>query len=83
MAIHWRPSISAPWEYLSALCIGVPPPLVLTWACPNTATRYVRTFGSFLEASFLRVQSNRESGLYFCAGCRKGQCVNMAVKVLV
>ena len=79
MAIHWRPSISAPWDYLSA----PPPPLVLTRACPNTATRYVRTFGSFLGASFLRVQSNRESGLYFCAGRRKGQCVNMAVKVLV
>ena len=40
-----------------------PSPLVLTWACPNTATPCFRTFGPFLEPSFLRFQTNRECGL--------------------
>ena len=40
-----------------------PPPLVLTRACRNTATPDFRTFGSFLQPSFLRFQSTRERGV--------------------
>ena len=42
--------------------LKVPPP-ILTWAYTNRATLCFCTFGSFLEPSLLRFQSNREGSL--------------------
>ena len=53
--------------------VCVPPPPVLTRACSNTAAPFSRIFGLSLKPSFSRLQSNRNCGLWLCAGCRKCQ----------
>ena len=61
-----------------------PPPAALS--CPNTAAPCFRIFSTFFfccEPSVLRFESQRESGLRRCAGCRRGPCGCQGVGVAV